>query len=241
MKLTIIGFMGGYPSSTSASSLYLIEKEGFKLALDFGSGGLMKLQSFIDIKDLSGVVLTHYHTDHVADIGVLQHIKLVEAQLGVNKDVLPIYGHQSDLEQFNLLTSDYTQGLAYDPNETLKIGPFSIDFFLTQHSVPCYGMRITDGNKTLVYTGDSAFDEGWIPFSNQADLLLADSNFYAYQTIDAGHMTSHEAAKIAEGASVKELILTHLPHYGNQTDLLSEAKEIYRGRVRLAKEGLVWE
>ncbi len=241
MKLRIIGFMGAYPSSTSASSLYLIEKDGFNLALDFGSGGLMKLQNHLDIKDLSAVVLSHYHTDHVADLGVLQHLKLVQAQLGLSKEVLAIYGHQADLTQFNSLTSDYTQGIAYDPDKTLELGPFKIDFFLTKHSVPCYGMRISDEKKTLVYTGDSAFDEGWINFSKQADLLLADCNFYAHQTIDAGHMTSHEVAKIAEAASVKELILTHLPHYGNHADLLSEAKEIYTGSVKLAEEGLVWK
>lgn len=241
MKLTVIGFMGAYPSRTSASSLYLLEKDGFNLALDFGSGGLLKLQNYLDIKDLSALVLTHYHTDHIADIGVLQHIKLVEAQLGINKRVLPIYGHQADLEQFNLLTSSYTQGVAYEANKLLQLGPFSIEFFLTKHSVPCYGLRITDGEKVLVYTGDSAFTDGWIKFSEYADLLLADCSFYADQRIDAGHMTSREVATIAEAASVKEVILTHLPHYGNHANLVSEAKEIYTGHVRLAKEGLIWK
>src|SRR5699024_11234765 len=85
----------------------------------------------------------------------------------------------------------------YTDNETLKLGPFFIRFLQTNHPVPCFGMRITDGTHTIVYTGDSGYQNSWIPFSKDADLLLADCNSYASQiSSDAGHMISHEIAQI---------------------------------------------
>ena len=73
MQVTIIGHWGGYPKVDEASSGYLIEHEGFQILLDCGSGVLSKLQKFIQPEMLNGVILSHYHPDHIADIGVLQH------------------------------------------------------------------------------------------------------------------------------------------------------------------------
>src|SRR5699024_12774482 len=77
MKVTIIGFWGGYPAAGGATSAYLVEEKDFKLLVDAGSGSLSKLQNYINISDLDAVIVSHYHHDHVADIGVLQYAKLV--------------------------------------------------------------------------------------------------------------------------------------------------------------------
>src|SRR5699024_7821874 len=112
------------------------------------------------------------------------------------------------------------------------IGPFSITFLRTKHPVPCFGMRITDGESTFVYTADTAYQEEWIEFAKDADLLITDCNFYAEQNgEDAGHMTSSEGGWIAAEANVKQLILSHLPQYGDQQNLIKEAKEHYKGSI----------
>lgn len=241
MKLTVIGYWGGYPAEEGASSAYLLEKNGFTIALDMGSGALMTLQKYKKVSALNAVILSHYHADHMADVGVLQHALLVESYItGVIQSV-PIYGHIADREAFKQLDHKRTKAVKYTDSETLKIGPFFIRFLETNHPVPCFGMRITDGTHTIVYTADSGFQESWIPFSKDADLLLADCNFYADQKDnDAGHMTSHDVAQIAADAGVKELILTHLPHYGDHTQLVREAGTIFSGDIQLAKEGLIW-
>lgn len=242
MKLTVIGCWGGYPAPDQASSTYLVEKDGYAMVIDMGSGGLAKLQKYIHVLDIHAVVLSHYHADHIADVGVLQHARLVQAAVTGKEKVLPIYGHDQNVEQFHRLTDDYTEGKAYNPDEVLKIGPFFIRFLRTKHSVPCYGMRITDGDSTIVYTADTAFQKEWIPFTQNADLLLADTNFYAEMNAsEAGHMTSEEVGIIAEGAKVQEVLLTHLPHFGEHEQLIQETKKVYSGKVLLAYEGLVWE
>jgi len=50
----------------------------------------------------------------------------------------------------------------------------------------------------------------------------------------AGHLNSSQAGLLAEKSGVKKLILTHLPHFGELNNLLTEAKEYYKGDVALA-------
>lgn len=242
MKLTVIGCWGGYPAPGGATSAYLIEKENFTLLLDVGSGSLSKLQNYADVMDIDAVVLSHYHHDHVADIGVLQYAWLVNSFVNELGGILPIYGHSYDKKGFESLTHKCTEGVAYDPAAELEVGPFSITFLKTNHPVPCYGMRITDGEHTIVYTADTAFKKDWYKFTKDADLLITDCNFYAEQDgSKAGHMTSKEGAMIANEANVGELILSHLPQYGDNDNLVKEAGQYFKGKIRLAKEGLEWK
>lgn len=242
MKLTVVGFWGGFPAKNGATSCYLLEKDNFSLMIDAGSGSLSKLQNYISPADLDAVIISHYHQDHIADIGVLQYARLVNYYVTGEKKSLPVYGHKEDPEGFQSLSHSYTEGTAYDPDGTLETGPFSITFHKTSHPVPCYGMRITDGEKTIVYTADTSYKDDWSEFAKGADLLITDSNFYAGgNAAQAGHMTSEEGGIIAKKAGVKELMLSHLPQYGDQQQLIEEAKRHYHGKICLAAEGLVWK
>jgi ribonuclease BN (tRNA processing enzyme) len=243
MKVTVIGYWGGFPAAGEATSGYLFEHNGYHLLVDCGSGVLSQLQKYISIEKLDAVIVSHYHHDHVADIGPLQYARLIKKNLGANLGELPIYGHPFDKDGFvRLAHKNVTKSIAYNPEETLHIGPFTIQFMETQHPVICYAMRITAGGSTVVYTADSSYLPEFVSFSQNADLLICECNFYAGQNAaPAGHMTSEEAAKIARDADVGELLLTHLPHFGELDNLVKEAKSIYNGLVNLAKSGLVWE
>ena len=241
MRVTVIGYWGGYPAPNGATSVYLVEHNDFSLLIDFGSGALSKVQNYVQLTDIDAVLLSHYHHDHIADIGVLQYAQLVQYYVDGKNNTLPIYGHLEDESGFASLTADYTKGIAYDPNQSLEIGPFAITFFKTKHPVPCYGMRITNGIHTFVYTADTAYDDRWIDFSRGADMMIADCNFFAHQNgSEAGHMTSQEAALIAEQAHIQDLILSHLPQYGDLQQLVKEASQYFSGQVHLAHEGFVW-
>lgn len=241
MKLTTIGFWGGYPKVNGASSGYLLEQDGFRLAIDFGSGVLSKMQNFIQPDELDAVIISHYHSDHIADIGVLQHARLVQGYLGKDMDPLPIYGHRLDEEAFARLSyKNITFGVEYSGDNPIQIGPFKVEFRRTKHSAPCFAMRFTSGGKSFVFTGDTAYTEELIPLAEDADVLLCECNFYGSQCgEDAGHMNSFDAGTLAEKARVKSLILTHLPHFGDHSLLLNEVAQKYAGPVKLAAYGQI--
>ncbi len=238
MKLTIIGNWGGYPKKNGASSGYLLEHDGFHLLLDCGSGVLAKLQNVMEPEELDAVLLSHYHPDHNADMGVLQHARLIQGFLGKQMSTLPVYGHPFDHAEFTKLTyKDITFGIAIDPSQTLELGPFRVSFLKTDHPVPCYAMRMEAGGKTFIYTGDGSYKPELIDFCSGADFLLCECNFYGDQDgKKAGHMNSIEAGELAAKAGVKELCLTHLPHYGDTAELLKEAATQFTGTIKLAEE-----
>ncbi|PXW91445.1 ribonuclease BN (tRNA processing enzyme) [Streptohalobacillus salinus] len=239
MKITVIGFWGAYPEQDEATSSYLVEKDGFKLLVDSGSGALGQLPKYTDPYDLDAVIISHYHQDHIADVGVLQYQMLVQNGIRNGNKRLPIYGHPYDEAAFDKLSHEFTDGRRYDPNQTLMMGPFTITFMETDHPVRCFAMRITDGEHTFVYTADSSFKEEFQTFSEKADLLVTDCNFYEGQDgMKAGHMNSQECGSIASAAGVKTLVLSHHPHFGERKQLVEEAKKYYSGKVVLASSGL---
>jgi ribonuclease BN (tRNA processing enzyme) len=242
MKVTVVGFWGGYPEKNEATSSYLLEHEGFRLLVDCGSGAVAQLQNYISPIELDAVILSHYHHDHVADIGVLQYARLIQSFQGNGSAVLPVYGHVYDEQGFaRLEMPNITQALSYDLAHAKKIGPFTITFLETKHPVTCFAMRITAGDQTIIYTADSSYMEEFIPFSKDADLIICECNFYKNQDgTKAGHMNSLEAGNIAQKANAKELLLTHLPHHGAINHLVTEAKEMFQGTVHLAKSGFTW-
>ncbi|WP_186579118.1 MBL fold metallo-hydrolase [Aquibacillus kalidii] len=243
MKITVIGYWGAYPEAESATTCYLLEKDGFSCLLDCGSGALSRLQNYIDIMEIDAVLISHYHQDHIADIGVLQYSWLVQSYLRDSKQILPIYGHEEDKASFQKLTHQCTKGIAYDPTKELQIGPFHINFLKTAHPVPCYAMRVSDGVSTMVYTADSSYIEDFIPFTKDADLLITECSFYENQdgSVAGGHMNSKDCATIARNANVKELWLSHLPHFGDRKELKIQVEKYYNGKIELAREALTWE
>ncbi|WP_449539361.1 MBL fold metallo-hydrolase [Ferdinandcohnia sp. Marseille-Q9671] len=243
MKVTVVGYWGGFPAANEATSGYLFEHEGFRLLVDCGSGVLSQLQNYISIDELDAIILTHYHHDHVADIGPLQYAVLVTSAIHNLHKELPIYGHTADQQGFSRLEhKGHTKAVAYNPEDEIEIGPFSISFLKTKHPVVCYAMRITAGGQTVVFSADSSYLQEFIAFTQDADLFICECNLYDDQDGSTmGHMTSTEAGMISRESNVKELWLTHLPHFGSHEDLVKQAAEKFNGPIKLAKSGLTWE
>ena len=241
MELKVIGFWGAYPGKNEATSCYLLTQDDFRVVIDLGSGSLSRLQNYVSIDEINAVVLSHFHHDHVADVGSFQYACLVQEQLGNLPGKMPIYAAKDEGKAFQSLTHNGTIGKAYDHRKSNEIGPFTFQFIKTKHPKPCYAMRISNGDKTIVYTADTSYFEELVDFSRGADLLIAESSFYkGMDGSKAGHMTSEQCGKLADRANVKQLLLTHLPHFGDHQDLIKEAREQYQGKVELAYEGLTY-
>lgn len=239
MKLTIIGPWGGYPKANEASSGYILQQSGFNLLIDCGSGVLSFLQNHIEPENLDAVLISHYHADHVADIGVLQHALLIRKYLNKEIKTLPIYGHNESEDYRSLTYKNITKGSVIDENTELSIGPFSVSFLKTRHPVPCYAMKIASDEGTLVYTADSAYQAAFVDFAKDCDLLLCESNLFSGMNGDqTGHMTSTEAGRLAAQSGAKKLVLTHLPQYGSLHQLKEEAESEFNGPVILAEKDL---
>lgn len=245
MKITVLGCLGAYPYEGQGTSSYLLESDGFKLLLDAGSTTLVRLENLISPLELDAVILSHYHHDHIADLGVLQYYRQLYPTVSPTP-VLPIYGHTDDAVHFEELNlENVSTAVPYFEAEELKLGPFLVTFMKTIHPVPCYAMRFVEEKtgKVFVYTGDSGYLESFIDFAKDADVFLADTYLFEGNERHHAHFTSKESGEIAKAAGVKKLILTHLPQHGSLEELKKQAEAAASSQlpVLLAAPDLVIE
>ncbi|RKD75660.1 ribonuclease BN (tRNA processing enzyme) [Sinobaca qinghaiensis] len=240
MKITVVGFWHAYPEAGEAASGYLIEENGFSVLIDCGSGVVSNVQRYIKLEHIDAVVVSHYHNDHVSDIGAFHYFRLLQPyiQTAPAKPVR-VFGHRDDRNGFSGLSyKNIVEAEAYDENTPLQIGPFVFQFYPVQHAVPCFAMRIQGNSGCLFYTADTSYFEKMAEWAEGADLLIAEASLYSGQDGSGpGHMNSVEAGRLAAHAEVKELLLTHLPHFGNHQQLVKEAASVYDGMIHLAASG----
>ena len=198
------------------------------------------LQRILPLNEIDAVVLSHYHADHIADLGCLRYASRIDMDLGRRKRPLKIYGHREDPAFATLSYLDFAVGEAYGPDSELAIGPFSLNFAPTMHPDPCYAMRVSCGGSSLVYTGDTGALPSLAPFARGTDLLVCETSLYdEYRGRIPGHMCAGEAGALALEAEAGMLLATHLPHFGEHSDLLRQASAAFGGKTALAS--LYWK
>lgn len=239
MKIVPIGIWGGYPKANEATSSFLLEHDGFHCLIDCGSGVLASLQNYLPLEMIDAVVISHYHADHIADIGSLQYSRLIQFYLDNPTPVLPIYGHAEDQESFLKLSyKERTVGIEISEEDTIQIGPFTVSFCRTIHPVYCLAMKFTVGDHSVVLTADTEWRDELVEFARDADLLISEANLYEKHLGKApGHMAGSEAGKLAKLSGSKQLLLTHLPLHGDIEDILNAAALEYGGPAEIAEVG----
>ena len=239
--LTVIGHWGAYPGPGEATSCYLLRSQGCSVLLDCGSGSLSLLQKIMPLQKIDAVVLSHYHLDHMADLGCLQYAARIDMDLGRREKPLLVYGHRESPGFQKLGYLEYAAGEGYGEDSTVEVGPFSFDFAPMVHPDPSYaigvrlGGRAKGGPRALVYSGDTGANGKLTEFCRGAGVLVCESSLYdEYKGRIFGHMSAGEAGETAREAGVSTLILSHLPHFGEHGELLVQGARAFGGDARLA-------
>lgn len=246
MKLTVVGFWGAYPEMNEPTSGYLLETKNSKLLIECGSGVLCNLPKYIDFNELDGVIVSHEHADHCADLVCLIYNAMIEKKLGKRNKHLSIYVPQSMSHIKDLCNEDFAAFNVFDEGSSFKISDIVMAFSKNIHPVESYAISfsILEGNKSskITFTGDTQWNDELVKLSGKSDLLISEcSLFKRAKNIIPGHMTSEEAGKLATLSESKKLLLTHLPHFGNHNYLLTETMESFDKEIILAKCGLSLE
>lgn len=103
---------------------------------------------------IKGLFVTHGHEDHIGGIPFL--VQSVNIPV-IYASKLTAGLIRNKLEEHEL--SQYTNICEIDSNSVIKIGPITIEFFNTTHSIPdSYGFAIETPNGRIVTTGDFKID-----------------------------------------------------------------------------------
>src|SRR3954453_23755001 len=82
-RVVVLGGCGAWPEPGRACSGFLLEHDGFRVALDLGYGTLSRLLELLGSTRAAGldaVVETHDHPDHVVDLHGLFRARLYDGQ-----------------------------------------------------------------------------------------------------------------------------------------------------------------
>ncbi len=237
MKLTVLGNCGPYPKAGGACSGFLIDSGNTKVVLDFGNGVLSRLQQYIDVEEISAIILSHLHSDHMGDIMILRYAADIKLMKGKMEKPIKIYAPAEPVEEFNRLK--YKQALEVieiNSSEKLEIGDLKITFKEMVHGYKNYSICIEKDSKKFVYSGDTSKNDGLIEFAQNADLFICEAGLLERddKNIRVMHLTAREAAQIAEAAGVKRLLLTHFLPDVQLSQYIQEATQVYNGIMELA-------
>ena len=144
----------------------LMFPEDYMLGVDFVIPDIEYLRQ--NESRLAGIVLTHAHEDHIGALPYL--LKEVRA---------PVFGTPFTLGLVRKKMEEYELGGPMDmhsilPDETLKLGPFTLDFIRVGHSVlDGVGISIQTPLGRIIHTGDFKIGYG------SADGMATDVNKFA--------------------------------------------------------------
>lgn len=246
MDLTVLGRWGAWAPPGGACAGYLVRAGGTRLLVDCGTGVLERLQRVMDPGDVSAVVITHLHPDHVLD---LYPLRLYLQLSGRRDQPMPLVAPPDAAEVLGALLdvqsrATFFRVFAHRPIEAvMTVGEATLRFAPMRHTIPAWAVRVEAEGATLAYSADAMASDDLVRLASGCDLLLCEATL-AEGDADAaeatGHMTASSAGEIAARAGAASLLLTHFFPTVRPEDSLEAAQKVFPGRVAVAEEGTTY-
>ena len=261
MRLTVLGGAAAGGNPGQGTSGYLVQSRGAAIVLDLGFGTLAELRRHTNVRDLDGVVISHLHLDHLLDLLALRYALAYNPHRTDRR--VPVWlppGGTVFLDRLADALADDGEGghffaetfeiAVFDPGRPLGVGPFTVTFRPTVHYVPCWAMRVEDGDDSgaLAYTADTGPSADLLPLISDAAVLVTEGAARDPLPADhpesftaRGHLTPSEAGQLARDAAVDTLVLSHLWDEHGPERSRRKAAEAFDGRIVVARPGTVVE
>jgi ribonuclease BN (tRNA processing enzyme) len=248
MNVTIVGSGCGIPNAERRSPCIVADTGTTLIAIDCGPGALWAMDGFgVKWAELGMLFVTHFHTDHIADIGPLLFsynipdvnrtapLKLCGPP-GLRKlyeNLVAAYGEWLIPKRFELTVEE----LEGEPVQQEK---WRVEIARAEHSEPAYAYRFEAGGASMVYSGDTGYAESIIRLASDCDLLILECS-YPNDLEVPGHLSPRLAGEMARLAGCAKLVLTHLYPVCADYDMLAQCRQTYDGEVLLAEDGMRFE
>lgn len=234
MKITFLGSGGGRFSAISQRRMtggFRIDNVGGKnYHVDPGPGALIRTYQFgFDPRNLSGVFVSHAHTDHYNDAEIL----IESMTRGMTRYNGTIFGSTSVLEGYERwgpCISSYHQSksktVVLKPDVVNEVDNIKIKGTKTEHGDPAgIGFQIDYNGFKLSYTSDTGYFDELADYHEGADILIASVLRPGNKSIN-GHMCSRNFIDLINKVKPKVAVMTHLGLKMISNNPVVEAKKI---------------
>jgi ribonuclease Z len=244
-KLVILGSSNAIPDPERENTHMALVMESSAVLIDCAGTPTVRLaMADIALDDITDLILTHFHPDHVYGVPLLLMNMWL---LGRNKPLV-IHALQHCLDRVERLMDDYLwktwpgffhvelRTIPDDEGvEVISSDDCRIVASPAEHLVPTIGLRFEDGaqDHAIAYSCDTAPCASIQRLAQGADVLIHEA-----AGSSPGHSTAEEAGEVARKAGVGSLLLIHFPQVDAQgeLDLIHQAQASFGGTVDLAKD-----
>ncbi|MCJ7569161.1 MAG: MBL fold metallo-hydrolase [Anaerolineales bacterium] len=243
-ELIILGSAASIPNLEHDNSHMMIRTGEGIVLIDSGTAPVLRLERLgIPTGEITDVILTHFHPDHVSGLPLL----LMSMWLEGRSQVLRIYGLHHCLKRVEDLMDFYQWGdwpdffpVAFHrlpENERVMVleqGDVTIYSSPVSHVIPTIGLRIEakSTGKVIAYSCDTEPCQAIIDLAQGAAML-----FHEATGENVGHSSAAQAGETARDAGVESLYLIHYPVGGSDlAKLVEEARGAFSGDVYLAED-----
>jgi phosphoribosyl 1,2-cyclic phosphodiesterase len=220
-------------ASGSTGNAIFVENGEHSFLVDAGLSGKQMEGLFQqigrNIKDLSGILVTHEHVDHVKGVGILSR-----------KYKIPVYANERTWKAMDSIIGDVPteQRFTFDMETVKSFGSLNIESFGVSHDAvePMFYVFHHEGKKLVIITDTGYVSERMKGTIANADAYVFESNHdvsmlrmgrYPWNIkrrilSDVGHVSNEDAALAMSdviGDQTKRIYLAHLSTDNNMKDL----------------------
>jgi len=232
VTVALLGTGDAFASFGRSQSGYLIDAPGGRILMEAGPGLMPALKTNGVAPDSFDLLLiSHLHGDHFAGLPFLILDYMWETP---RKKVLTVAGPAKLEERTWLLMRTMFPHFELDaikhklkfvvlePGSSTRLGKFKVRAIRSPHTKPeiSLSFRIDGGGKSIVFSGDSGWNDELVELSAGADLFLCECTYYESSQLTF-HLNYPLLAANRDKFKVRRMVLTHLGR-----EVLNRADEI---------------
>ena len=272
IKVTLLGTGCPPPVMNRFGPSILVEAGNEKLIFDVGRGALLRLtQIKVKPKDITGVFLTHLHSDHLVGFpdlwltGWVNGRRDTPVKVWGPKGTAKMMSHLEQAFEYDIKirlyddraapdgviieAMDTAEGVIYEKNG-VKVTAFEVDHTPIK---PAFGYRIDYGGRSVLLSGDTRFSENLIKYAKGVDLLIhevvsleslkrAGYDQERIKVIINHHTTPEQAGEIFSKVKPKLAVYSHIVlPSATEADLFPPTRKTYTGALELGEDLMVIE
>jgi len=246
-RVTLLGTGAPPPVLNRFGPSTLVEVGNEKFIFDAGRGAMQRLyQLRIPFGDISGMFLTHHHSDHVVGFTDLWLTGWIGRPWGQRKVPLKVWGPEGTqqmmehlplafavdikvrsksypMDGVKLEAREIREGVVFDKNG-VRVAAFEVDH--GGEELLAFGYRIDYRGRSAVLSGDTTFNENLIRHAQGTDLIVHEVAAFAGSAVESAqqlkrilsnHTTPEQAGEVFSRVKPRLAAYNHLLLFGGAT------------------------
>ncbi|WP_449247056.1 MBL fold metallo-hydrolase [Desulfarculus baarsii] len=245
MALTVLGSGCAELNPARSAPAYLLQLGPHALLLDLGQGAWRGLAATgVDAQQITAVLLSHQHPDHLADLLPLLFALNYDPRLKAGARIT-LVGHPGLADVLAGLEAVFGHWLAWgpptllarwlEPGQGLELAGARLSTAKSAHTAMSLAYRLDWAGRGLVYLGDCQASAALVELARDAALLVA--HCAGTETNPKpGHMPPEACGELAAAAGVKSLLLSHFRAEDDPEAARAAAGRLFGGPIWAAHD-----